>query len=178
MAVLRTFARPMLASIYVLQGYDAVVRPDRVVPVAEPVVRRIAGLVPIVPADIRTAVRLNGGVQLVAGALLALGRAPRLSALALAVTLVPTTLAGHRFWDAEDKQERAGQRVHFLKNVSMLGGLLIASADTGGKPSLAWRGRHRAHALRHDVDLARRTARSGATSTSVAHRLGDLVPGH
>ncbi|MFF7245350.1 DoxX family protein [Embleya sp. NPDC008237] len=178
MAVLRTFARPMLASIYVLQGYDAVVRPDRVVPAAEPVVRRIAAWVPVVPADIRTAVRLNGGVQLVAGTLLALGRVPRLSALALAVTLVPTTLAGHRFWGAETEQERAGQRIHFLKNVSMFGGLLIAAADTGGKPSLAWRTRHGAHALRHDSTLARRTAEATTASTGAAHRLADLVPGH
>jgi putative oxidoreductase len=28
----------------------------------------------------------------------------------------------------------------------MLGGLLIAAADTGGNPSLAWRGRHAAQA--------------------------------
>ncbi len=168
----------MLASIYVLQGYDALVHPDRVVPAAEPVVRRIARWVPVVPADIRTAVRLNGGVQLVAGTLLAVGRVPRLAALAIAATLVPTTLAGHRFWAAENKQERAGQRIHFLKNVSMFGGLLIAAADTGGKPSLAWRTRHRAHTLHHDAACARRTARPATTSTGAAHRLAGLVPGH
>lgn len=64
----------------------------------------------------------------------------------LAGTLVPTTLAGHRYWEIEDKQERAQQRIHFLKNLTMLGGLLIAAADTGGNPSLAWRSRHAARA--------------------------------
>ncbi|MEU0940003.1 DoxX family protein [Embleya sp. NPDC005971] len=177
MAVLRVFARPMIASIHLFQGYDCVVHPDRVVPAAEPVVRRIAGWLPVVPADPRTAVRVNGGVQLVAGTLLALGRVPRLAALALAVTLLPTTIAGHRFWAAESGRERAGQRIHFLKNVSMFGGLLIAAADTGGKPSLAWRTRQRAHALRHDANLARRSAKVSATSTDAAHRLADLVPG-
>ena len=34
------------------------------------------------------------------------------------------------------------QRVQFLKNLTMLGGLLLAVADTGGNPSLSWRRRH------------------------------------
>ncbi len=84
---------------------------------------------------------------------------PRLSAAVLAGTLVPTTLAGHRFWEIEDKQERAQQRIHFLKNVTMLGGLLIAAADTAGDPSLAWRGRHAARDAHRDLALATRTAR-------------------
>ena len=83
---------------------------------------------------------------MVAGTLLALGRFPRLSALALAATLVPTTAAGHRFWEAEEDADRAQQRIHFLKNLSMFGGLLIAAADTSGQPSLAWRTRHGAQA--------------------------------
>jgi uncharacterized membrane protein YphA (DoxX/SURF4 family) len=35
-----------------------------------------------------------------------MGWFPRLSAAVLAGTLVPTTLAGHRYWEIEDKQER------------------------------------------------------------------------
>ena len=75
-----------------------------------------------------------------------MGWFPRLSAAVLGGTLVPTTLAGHRYWEIEDKQERAQQRIHFLKNLTMLGGLLIAAADTGGNPSLAWRSRPAARA--------------------------------
>ena len=139
MPVLRAVARPMLASIFILQGYDSFRRPERYAPRAEPVVRPIAERVSAVPAKTEDAVRLNGAVQMVAGSLLALGRWPRLSALAIAATLVPTTLAGHRFWEEEEEGNAAQQRIHFLKNVSMLGGLLIAAADTAGKPSLAWR---------------------------------------
>ncbi|MYW01042.1 DoxX family protein [Streptomyces sp. SID3343] len=178
MAVLRTFARPMLASIFVIHGYDTVLRPERVVPIAEPVVRRIARVVPVVPADTTSAVRLNAGVQLVAGVMLSLGRMPRVSALALAATLLPTTVAGHRFWEVEDDKERAGQRVQFLKNLSMLGGLLITAADTGSKPSLAWRTRHTAKAVRRDKAVGRRAAKLGAVSGAAAHRIGGLVPGH
>jgi len=144
MAVLRAIAHPMLGSIFIVQGLDSLLHPERVVKQAEPVVRPIAERVPAVPDDTEMAVRLNGAVQLAAGAMLAVGRLPRLSALVLAATLVPTTLAGHRFWEAEGDQERAQQRMHFLKNLSMLGGLLIAAGDTGGRPSLAWRWQHAA----------------------------------
>ena len=80
-----------------------------------------------IPTDPATLVRINGAAQLLAGLALATGRAPRLSATVLAATLVPTTAAGHRFWEESDKRRApAQQRLHFFKNVSMLGGLLIA----------------------------------------------------
>jgi len=165
----------MLASIFVLGGYDTLLRPERVVPMAEPVVARISALVPALPANTEQVVRINGAVQLLAGALLAAGRLPRLSACALAVSLVPTTLAGHRYWEAHDKQDRARERVQFLKNLSMLGGLMITAADTAGSPSLAWRGRHAAGTARRDVALAAKTARisakAGAKTAKVSSRL-------
>ena len=176
MPLLRAFARPMLASIFVIQGYDTVLRPERVSAQAEPVVRPIADRVPAVPGQAEQAVRINGAVQVVAGSLLALGRLPRLSALAIAATLVPTTLAGHRFWEAEDKQERAQQRIHFLKNLSMLGGLVIAAADTAGRPSLASRSRRAARAARHDISLVSRTAKVSGRAGAKASRLANRLP--
>jgi putative oxidoreductase len=134
----------MLASIFVVQGLDTFQHPEKVSAKAEPVVRPLADRVPAVPAQTEQAVRLNGAVQVAAGTMLGLGILPRLSALALAGTLVPTTLAGHRYWELEDPAERAQQRIHFLKNLTMLGGLLIAAADTGGAPSLGWRRRQAA----------------------------------
>ena len=149
----------MLASIFILQGYDSFRHPDKYAARAEPVVRPIAERVSAVPAKTEDAVRLNGAVQMVAGSLLALGRWPRLSALAIAATLVPTTLAGHRFWEEEEEATAAQQRIHFLKNASMFGGLLIAAADTAGNPSLAWRTRHAAKTARREAALVAKTAR-------------------
>ena len=176
MPVLRAVARPMLASIFAVQGYDTLRHPERVSPLAEPVAQRVSERVPGLPDKTEQLVRINGGVQLAAGSLLALGRLPRLSALAIAATLVPTTLAGHRFWEAQDKQERAQQRIHFLKNVAILGGLLITAADTAGRPSLAWRGRHAARSARHDVTLAARTARMSGKAGARAGRLASRLP--
>jgi uncharacterized membrane protein YphA (DoxX/SURF4 family) len=70
-------------------------------------------------------VRINGAAQVVAGATLALGWFPRLSALVLAGSLVPTTVAGHRFWEEDDPKAKSQQTIHFLKNLGILGGLLM-----------------------------------------------------
>ena len=172
MTVLRAVARPMLASIFVIQGFDTMLHPERVAPRADPVVQPLAGLRPGVLGQTEDAVRLNGAVQFTAGSLLALGIAPRLSALAIAATLVPTTVAGHRFWEVEDDKERAQQRIHFLKNLAIFGGLLIAAADTAGQPSLAWRSRHAVRSARRDVAIATRTARVSSRAGARAGRAG------
>lgn len=162
MSVLRTLGRPMLASMFLAGGLESVRRPQDVAPVAEPVVRPVTERVAALPESTEQAVRLNGAVQVLAGLMLATGRLPRPAALAIAGTLVPTTLAGHRFWEEDDPSARAQQRIHFLKNLSMLGGLLIAADDTGARPSMLWRGRHAARHARHDAHLVRRAVRAGA----------------
>jgi putative oxidoreductase len=172
MTVTRLIARPMLATMFVVGGLDslrnakekadaAAVVTDRVVPLAE----KVAPQLPI-PSDPATLVRLNGAAQVAAGQLLATGKAPRLSSTVLAATLVPTTAAGHRFWEVEDPAQRAGQKVHFFKNVSMLGGLMIAAVDTEGRPGVAWRARRAAkdarREARHLAAAARREAKLAA----------------
>ena len=92
--------------------------------------------------------KINAAVQVAAGVLLSVGRLPRVAAAALAVSLVPTTLAGHRFWEEGDPARRAQQQIHFLKNVGLLGGLVLAVFDTEGAPSLGWRTRQTARRVR------------------------------
>ena len=46
-------------------------------------------------------------------------------------------LAGHPFWTVKDPAERRHHETHFLKNLGLLGGLLLAAADTQGKPGPA-----------------------------------------
>ena len=156
----------MIAAIFIVQGIDSLLHPDTKAPAAEKVVRPLAERVPAVPDQVEQAVRLNGAVQVLAGSLLAIGKFPRLSAAALAASLVPTTAAGHRFWESDDKQERAQQKIHFLKNLSMLGGLLIAAGDTAGNPSLAWRGRHAAELAKREAALAAKSAAAEAQTVT------------
>lgn len=168
MSLLRLVGRPMLASMFISGGLNSVREPEAVAPVADPVVRPVTERVPVVPDRTEDAVRLSGAVQVAAGFLLATGRVPRPAALAIAATLVPTTLAAHRFWEVEDPDDRAQQRIHFFKNLSMLGGLLIAADDTAGHPSLLWRSRHAAHDVRRDAHLVRRSIRATARPAAAA----------
>jgi uncharacterized membrane protein YphA (DoxX/SURF4 family) len=166
MAISRLFARPMLASMFIVGGLDSVRNAQQKVSAAEPVTDKLVPLlqrfVPQLPSDPATLVRLNGAAQVLAGVGLASGKAPRISAAVLAATLVPTTAAGHRFWEKQDPAERAAQRVHFFKNVSMLGGLIIASGDTEGQPGLLWRTRRAAKDAKREARHLARSARREA----------------
>ncbi|MEV0025160.1 DoxX family protein [Streptomyces atroolivaceus] len=167
MAILRTVARPLLASVFISGGLRTLRDPHSVAAAAEPVAQPVAGRVPRLPNDTVSLVRINSAVQVGAGALLATGRFPRASALVLAASLVPTTLAGHAWWNTDDPAERARQRVQFTKNLSLFGGLLIAAADTHGKPSLAYRSRAAAAAGGRSARKAGQTV--GTTLAESAH---------
>jgi putative oxidoreductase len=153
--LVRRIARPLLASTFVFGGIDTLRNPQSRVAGAQSVVEKITEQadkqLPVqVPRDVEQWVKIDAGVKVGAGVLFSLGRLPRLSALALAVSIVPTTLAGHRFWEAEGATKQA-QLIHFLKNLGLLGGLLLAAVDTEGKPSVGYR--------------TRRAARKAADST-------------
>jgi uncharacterized membrane protein YphA (DoxX/SURF4 family) len=141
----RTAARAMLASIFVLQGAEAFNDPDALAPRAQRVTDRvgpaIGSLHPKLPSDARSLVKVNGAVMAAAGLLL-LTPLRRPAALAAAATLVPTTAASHAFWEQTEVGPRKVQRVQFLKNLGLLGGLLLAAADTEGRPGLRWRTGH------------------------------------
>jgi len=127
--VVRTIARPLLASVFIASGLDVLANPEPRATMAKPVVDKVASVVPFAPSDPLDAVRLNAGVQLGAGVLLAAGVLSRLAALALAVSMLPTTVAGHPFWEVEDPVKRSQQRTQFLKNTAILGGLLVVALD-------------------------------------------------
>jgi uncharacterized membrane protein YphA (DoxX/SURF4 family) len=124
MSISSFVARPLLAGMFVYGGLDAFRNPAGKVPRAEKVAPGVAAAVGI-DADTEQLVQFNGAVQIVAGTTMALGIFPRLSALALAGSLVPTTLAGHRFWEEEEPGVRSQQTMQFLKNAAMMGGLLL-----------------------------------------------------
>ncbi len=128
LAPLRPAARLLTGSTYVLLGFDALRAPGSRVDLAAPLLDSVRKVAPL-PADDELVVRGNGAVMVAGGALLAVGRAPRLSALLLAGSLIPTTLAGHAYWTISDPAERKAQRINFHKNLAMLGGLLFAVLD-------------------------------------------------
>jgi putative oxidoreductase len=147
--LVRRIARPLLAAPFVYGGISTLRKPQDRVPGARPVVEKIAGTadkqLPVqVPKDVQQWVQADAAIKVAAGTLFALNKLPRLTALVLSASVVPTTLAGHRFWEHDDPTERFGQLSNFLKNAGLLGGLLLASVDTEGKPSVGYRARRAA----------------------------------
>lgn len=177
----------MLAALFIQGGISALKAPQGHVQAARPVLDAVSPavdkVVEIAPIDQRPddemLVRIDAGVKIVAGSMLALGKFPRLASTALAASLVPTTLAAHRFWEETDEAKKAEQQVHFLKNVGLLGGLLIAAADTHGKPSVAYRGRRAARRAQAAVADLTTTSGPGLGERvgSVAHDASGAVSG-
>ena len=117
------------------------------------------------PFDTETYVKVNAAVQVGAGVLLSIGRMPRVASAALAASLIPTTYAGHRFWEVEGP-ERHAQRIQFMKNLCLMGGLILAAVDTEGRPGLAWKAGH----LGQEAKVAGSAARMNATLATKAAR--------
>lgn len=172
MRPVRTVARALLGVIFVSNGARTLMNAEGLVPTAKPVTdpigRTLEKVHPGLPTEGRALIRLNGVTQLVGGLLMTTGHATRPAAAALAASLVPTTLAGHPFWQADGPEERRNQEIHFVKNLGLLGGLLLAAADTQGRPSLRWRTRHAADRTRRTVRRTARTARREAKLAATA----------
>ena len=166
MSLSRLVARPMLASIFVVGGVNALRNAPKMAARAKPVTDKLVPLAqkavpaPRGPGDVGADQR---------------GRPDRRRAepwppvahrgsprRVLAATLVPTTAAGHRFWEVDDKAQRTQQQLHFFKNVSLFGGLVIAAGDTDGKPGVAWRARRAAKDARREARHLGRAARREA----------------
>ncbi len=104
----------LLGVLFVKLGFDAARSPG-------PRVEKAAALGIPNPA---LAVRGNGAAMVLGGAALTLNKLPRLAALGLTASMVPTTLAGHAFWEMKGA-ERKAQEIQFYKNLGLIGGLLV-----------------------------------------------------
>ncbi|WP_028709479.1 DoxX family protein [Propionicicella superfundia] len=123
-------ARPLLASVFVSGGYNQVTQPGGRVKAVQQTLDKV-------PMDLgengaEYLVKANGAIMAGAGATLALGVLPRLSAAALIASLIPTTLIGHPFWTMDDPKARSINQSQVLKNLGLIGGLLLVAA-TGKK---------------------------------------------
>lgn len=119
MSMIRSLSHFLLSVIFIGGGSSAFATPGhRVDTVAK------AGI-----PEPETAVKLNGAAMVIGGTLLGLSITPKLASLLLLGTLLPTTFVGHPFWQEEDKQKYAMQRTQFLKNLGLIGGLLLVLSE-------------------------------------------------
>jgi uncharacterized membrane protein YphA (DoxX/SURF4 family)/vacuolar-type H+-ATPase subunit H len=155
--LIRRIARPLLSAVFIGQGVETLRNPKVTMDAVRPTVTALQTLPePVgskVPTDPATAARINAAVQVSGGLLLATGRLPRIASAALAFTVIPGSLGAHLFWNETDPEVKAQKRRDLLTDLSLLGGLIIASADTAGKPSLGWRGRQAAGRISEALSL-------------------------
>lgn len=175
MSLLRHAARTMLASVFIADGIDAVRDPAAKVKAAGDTHESIAQRVGAIPADDpEMLVRTTGALQVGAGLALVTDNFTRSSALVLAATMIPT-LGEHRFWE-EEGATRNKQLRYFLKDLGLLGGLLITAMDTEGKPGAAWKtgyavrranelAEHKRELLELRGELAREKAKAATAAT-------------
>jgi putative oxidoreductase len=169
MKPVRTAARALLSAIFVADGVRVLIKPDTKIEAARRVTDRIAPLLervdPRIPTDTRTLLRAKAATDVVAGLALATGHLTRPAAAVLAAGLVPSTLAAKPASD------------DFLKNLGLLGGLLLAAADTQGQPGLRYRTSHAVGRSRRSVRRAVRTARREAKIAALSASAGRKLPG-
>jgi|SRR5271166_3725623 len=173
--LIRRIARPLLSAVFVGQGVASLLNPKAAAEAAAPTVDGLRALPdPVgsnVPADAQTFAQITAAVQVGGGILLATGKMPRLASAALAFTVLPANLGAHMFWNETDPQRKAEKRQALLTDLSLLGGLMIAAADTEGKPSLGWRGRRAAERLSERVSSALPGSDDGLLDSDVAERI-------
>lgn len=74
-------------------------------------------------------------IELGGGLLLLAGWQARFAALAIFLFIIPATLIFHNFW-AVDPAQAQGQMIHFMKNLTIMGGMLYVMAFGAGPLSL------------------------------------------
>lgn len=175
MSVIRFLGRALFAAPYMVDGYHLITRPerdeeritstvDRVLPLATTVLPdAAASRLPIEP---RTWTRILGGVQVAGAAAYATGVGRRAGAWVLTLASLP----------------RLGAQDTLVRDLGMLGAAVVATQDTEGKPSMAWRAAHSAKRLGSQAadtagadqgpssTMVTRVAALGTTATASAAR--------
>lgn len=164
--IVRRLARPLLSAIFISGGIAALRHPEGHKPLAERA-KPFLDKAGVPTDDMELLVRANGAAMVAGGAMLATGKLPRLSSLGLLASLVPTTLT-HDFWNLTDPAEKQAQQVQFFKNLSLMGGLLLASVDTAGKPGLSYRAGMAADAVGRSAHTAKLEAKLAAANAKNA----------
>ncbi|MGK2865045.1 MAG: DoxX family protein [Mycobacterium sp.] len=177
--LVRRIARPLLSAAFIGQGIEAL---TDVKPAAEVVQPTLDGLQSLpsavsdkVPDNAVTVARINAAVQIGGGVLLATGKVPRVASALLAATVIPGNLGRHMFWAETDPVAKADKRRAFLTDVSLIGGLVLASADTAGKPSLGWRGRRAGRRVAERVSSALPSSNDSLIDAELADKLSHGV---
>lgn len=165
MNLLRMKARPLLAAPFIVDGLSALTKPE---PHAEKVDQAWTalerfGLPPLDHDQVRLAARLSGALSVGTATYFVLGKHKRTAATLLAGLTVPLALINAPVWMAGDKQERREASRKLMNYGVLFAGMLLASTDRVGEPSLSWK---RAYGKQQRQLIA--TIKEEAAATAVA----------
>lgn len=150
MSLVRKFARPVLASSFVLSGVERLKSPadaNEHLAKAIDLAAKANPQLTVLRGQEKLIGQALAGAQVAAGTLFALGKLPRISSTVLLATGATNAYIEYRATEANTKDEKKTRARSALTNASLLGAIAITAADTDGNPSLAWR----ANKLGHDI---------------------------
>lgn len=125
--MLRALARPFIASWFVYDGYHHAADPTTRANNAEPLIAPVLAEIGVdVPAE--TLVRAHAVATVAAGIVLASSRTPRTAGIALTGLAALTIAATPAFWRMPQGVARDVAQEDFVKNVSLLGGVMLAAS--------------------------------------------------
>lgn len=154
MTLVRVLARPLIASSFVFSGVERLRTAGATAPQLKPVLAGVTKVVPsaaAVTSNEKLVGQVLGATQIGAALLLGIGRFSRFSALLLTVTTTVNTLVDYRSADSATPEDKKARRSQLLKNLSLIGAVLLASVDTNGRPGVAWRAGHLATGARKNA---------------------------
>ena len=154
MSIVRRLARPLLATGYVAGGVEAFRNSSAAAEKLDPVLKQVEQVLPQVRPVTANRAQVAQGIaaaQVLAASALALSKLPRLSASVLLGTTAINTYVQYQSADTSTKEAKSNRRNNVYKNLSLVGAVMIASVDTSGNPSLAWRASHLADDVRKNA---------------------------
>jgi len=129
-----TLGRILIPLVFIVEGVRKLMNIDEIanmlarnnVPVPDEIVPYLGGMPKFQAAGYTVA-----GVEVICGLMILVGLKARWAALVLIVFTAATIFFVHHFWDM-DAASMAAQRIEALKNLSIMGGLLLIVAVGAG----------------------------------------------
>lgn len=180
MSLVRLIARPLLATGFVAVGVERLRNVDQTAEQLAPTLSRIGSAVPAAAAATSNpalVARVAGYTQVGAASLLGMGKFTRIASLLLAGTAALNSVVEYRNAEASTAAERKERRNQLLKNLSLIGGVLLSAVDTNGRPGLAWRANHLASDTGRKGRAAAKAVRktTGKQIKAVSNAASDIV---
>lgn len=154
MTLVRVIARPLIASSFVFSGVDRLRTAGATAPQLKPVLARVSKVVPAaasITSNEKLVGQVLGATQVGAALLLGIGRFSRIAALLLTITATVNTMVDYGSADVTTSEGKKARRSQLLKNLSLIGAVLLAAVDTNGRPGIAWRAEHLALGARKNA---------------------------